>query len=131
MEILINEIQAKSHFIESLKCRIFFSWDIFSFAEKKGLPIDLNALKDPTRSVDEGLKLVYMAALKYSDNFSKLTNKVVEVPNYDEFMAWLSIKQDEATLAMNYCLKQLQEHKKELEQPNAQKKKLSELPKPS
>lgn len=112
MEQLIAELKAKSIYLESIDRFLFFSWDLFATSKNYDITIDAHALIDPSRNLGEVVKLVYLCMVKYSETAKALGMESLPPLGLKEVEAWMSIKPHEATEAMKYITRILEDNDK-------------------
>lgn len=113
MEKIIAEFKAKSLFVDSVECGLFFSWDLFEQGAKLGVTIDLHALADASRNAIEITKLLYLCFNSYANTAILLGLKDVEPPTLSQVNAWMRISPNEAIKAIGYATSQLKERVEE------------------
>lgn len=130
MEEYIKELEAKSVEISIAgTChRLFFGSNVFAGAADCGLRIDANALFgghiDPTRSIKETQKVIYLCLLKYREIAVKLGVKTSDkVPTMEQIEVWAELEPEQAEKGMRYVFEQLITR---IEMASAQKKNLNE-----
>lgn len=107
MKKLKAELAAKSHCIDTLDRRLFFSYDVFSKDNKYGITIDAHALQDNRRNVAESLKLVYLCMIKYTEIADIIGVEHEKPLSIKELEAWFILKPCEAAQALQYITDQL------------------------
>lgn len=112
MEQLIAELKAKSLYIKTLNRHLFFSWDLFANSKRHGITVDAHALMDRSRNLSEVVKMVYLCIVKYYETAQALGLECPTPIDIHELEAWMSLRPDEATEAMQYITGQIYEQSK-------------------